>query len=193
VQVVAIDGDTTAYSTLTLPEKALVPVDRRLLRPLDPAQHFAEQEQIVRVEAGASSTIEDVGSSKAESYDSLTSVFRLFRTLSGMEELDRFEFLTRWPGLAREAKLELYSKHACHELHFFLWNKDPQFFAEIVRPYPRAEGAQDLPRPLAARGRPRALSRAGRVRPAQHGRAHPADGACSESPRGWRAPSARSG
>src|SRR5205807_3190015 len=32
-------------------------------------------------------------------------------------------------------KRELYSKFACHELHFFLARKDPAFFAAVVKPY----------------------------------------------------------
>ena len=28
-----------------------------------------------------------------------------------------------------------YSKYACHELHFFLYHKDPEFFRTVVQPY----------------------------------------------------------
>lgn len=135
VHVIAIDGESTVYSSLALPEKPLAPSDRRLMRPLDPAQPFAEQEHVVRVEAGASSTIDDLSSARSEQYGSLSDVFRLYRTLSSQAELERFDFLLRWPQLAEAEKRELYSKHACHEVHVFLAHRDPRFFAEVVRPY----------------------------------------------------------
>jgi hypothetical protein len=37
--------------------------------------------------------------------------------------------------MTRAEKLDNYSKHACHELHFFLSQKDPEFFRSVVRPF----------------------------------------------------------
>ena len=79
--------------------------------------------------------MEDLRTSRIEPYDSLGAVFQLFATLSRNPELQEFSFLLSWPGLKPEEQRELYSKHACHELHFFLHEKDPRFFAEVVRPY----------------------------------------------------------
>ena len=135
IHAVAVDDESTVYTSLVRAEKPLVPADLRLARGLDPAKHFAEQRRLELVDTGASTTIEDVTTASVESYDSLASVFRLFATLSGNQDLVEFNFLLRWPELESEEKRELYSKYACHELHFFLHQKDRAFFDEVVRPY----------------------------------------------------------
>ena len=40
-----------------------------------------------------------------------------------------------WPTLKLEEKRALYLKYASHELHFFLYKKDPEFFKTAIRPY----------------------------------------------------------
>jgi len=49
--------------------------------------------------------------------------------------LEEFSFLANWPDLDRSQKLDLYSKHACHELSFFLYHKDPEFFRTVIAAY----------------------------------------------------------
>ena len=46
-----------------------------------------------------------------------------------------FNFIKTWPTLKLEAKRSLYLKYASHELHFFLYKKDPEFFKTAIRPY----------------------------------------------------------
>jgi hypothetical protein len=135
VHVFAADTRETIHVSLALDERPLSPSDQRLARSLDPARHFAEQRRIEFVDAGGTLRIEDAGSSKAETYDSLAGVFRLFRALNPGAGLERFAFLLRWPGLTFEEKRVLYSEHACHELHLFLARKDPRFFETVVQPY----------------------------------------------------------
>ena len=74
-------------------------------------------------------------SAELQVYDDLASVFALFRTISEDASQDQFEFLTRWPSLDDTEKRAKYSEFACHELHVFLHEKDPEFFAAVVRPY----------------------------------------------------------
>jgi hypothetical protein len=135
VHVVAVDARETVYVSLALEERPLAPADQRLARALDVTRHFAEQRRVEFVDAGATARIEDAGSSRAETYDSLATVYRLFRTLQPQAGLEEFEFLLRWPALGDDEKRALYSEHACHELHVFLQRKDPRFFEEVVRPY----------------------------------------------------------
>ena len=40
-----------------------------------------------------------------------------------------------WPTLKLAEKQAFYSKFACHELNFFIAQKDPDFFKAIVKPY----------------------------------------------------------
>jgi hypothetical protein len=135
VHVLALDGEQAVYRTLVRPEVPLVPRPRHLAAALDPAEHSAEQRRIELVSAGASVVIDDARTTKTARLDSLASVHRLLLSIRVDADLARFEFVVRWPSLTRAEKLELYARHACHELHFFLFQKDPVFFGEVVRPF----------------------------------------------------------
>jgi hypothetical protein len=77
----------------------------------------------------------DAISARFETYDHLGRVFTLLRTLSGNETLAEFAFILEWPSFDEKKKRELYSKHACHELAFFIARKDPAFFTQVLQPY----------------------------------------------------------
>ena len=62
-------------------------------------------------------------------------MYALYTTLSHDPKLAEFSFLLRWPKMKIEEKKELYSKHACHELSFFVFQKDKEFFTTVVKPY----------------------------------------------------------
>ncbi|MHC5070783.1 MAG: hypothetical protein ACYTGO_09895 [Planctomycetota bacterium] len=135
LHVLAVDSEDTVYASLVRPEKALEARSRQLARALDGKRHFAEQRRIEFIAAGGEAVLADAATARAETYDSLAAVYRLFSTLSGNQDLARFAFLLRWPKLTPAEKHELYEKHACHELHFFVHEKDPEFFKQVVRPY----------------------------------------------------------
>jgi hypothetical protein len=135
LHVVAIDPTQTAYRSISLPEKPMELVDLRLAAGLDPEEHFTQQKQISIIGTGDEFVLADLGSSRFEMYDTLARVYGLYATLSGDAKLAEFNFILRWPGMELEEKQTLYSKHACHELNFFLLKKDPDFFEQIVQPY----------------------------------------------------------
>ena len=135
IHVLAVDDDDTVYATLTREESKLVPRGRQLAEALPADRHFGEQRRIEFVPTGGQAVLADAGTARAESYDSLAAVYRLYATLSHNNDLAAFSFVLRWPTLSAAEKRELYDKHACHELHFFLYRKDPEFFREVVRPY----------------------------------------------------------
>ncbi|MCC6670129.1 MAG: hypothetical protein IT458_03655 [Planctomycetes bacterium] len=135
VHVLAADARDTVYATLALAEQPLRTRERRLEAGLDPERHFTQQRRIEFVAAGASAVVEDTATAATTTYDSLAAVFRLFQALSGSRDLETFAFLLRWPELTAEQKHELYGKHACHEVHLFLHQKDRAFFDAVVRPY----------------------------------------------------------
>src|SRR5207248_10225103 len=107
----------------------------RLSAGLDPKGHFTQQKQVSILTPGQPFTLADVAGGRFEVYDSLPKVFTLYATLSRDPKLAEFAFVTRWPKLKPEEKRAEYSKHACHELNFFLFKKDPDFFRTVVRPY----------------------------------------------------------
>lgn len=136
IRIVAIDNTATAALDITGTPLPVNLRDRRLLDPIDPATSMTQQRRIAFVDAGEAIEIRDAASAGAKSFDTLGDVFLLYRTMSGEDsELAKFEFLTRWPSLTDEERLENYSTFVCHELNAFLREKDPEFFRAIVVPY----------------------------------------------------------
>ncbi len=135
LQAVAVDPLHTTSRHVSLPEVKAAVADLRLKDGLDPARHFAQQQQVTVVEPGKPLEVADIGASRFQVYDSLPKVYGLFATLSKDPKLAEFAFVTTWPAKKPEEKRALYSKYACHELNFFLAKRDPEFFAAVVRPY----------------------------------------------------------
>ena len=135
VRVVAIDPHNTVYRDLSLPEMEMRFEDLRLLAGLDPKEHFTEQKQVTVVKPEGQFVLPDIATSEFEAYDTLGKVYALYATLSSNPTLVEFGFILNWPKLKPEEKRTLYSKHACHELTFFLSKKDPDFFKAVILPY----------------------------------------------------------
>ncbi|HVL12972.1 MAG TPA: hypothetical protein VM529_10430, partial [Gemmata sp.] len=135
IHVVAVDPLSTTSRSLTLPERPVVFADLRLKNGLDPARHFTQQKQVSVLQPGQEFTLADVVGSRFQAYDSLAKAFSFYATLSKNPTLTEFGFVLTWPKMKVEEKRTLYSKYACHELNYFLSRKDPQFFAEVVKPY----------------------------------------------------------
>jgi hypothetical protein len=137
LHLVAVDPRNTAYRVVSLPEVKSAPRDLRLATGLDAAVHFTQQKQIGVVAEGQKFELADVTSSKFEAYDSLAKVYTLFSTLGSDPKLVEFGFILGWHKLSEEEKRAKYSKYACHELSFFIRQKDPEFFKQAVQPYLR--------------------------------------------------------
>ncbi|MBM4063784.1 MAG: hypothetical protein FJ265_22195, partial [Planctomycetes bacterium] len=135
VRVLAIDGDQALQQTLVRAEAPLTPRARQLAVALDGGTHFVEQKRIEFVAAGSTAVLGDVRAGGVEIYDSLAAAFRLLLAANRDESLAKFAFVLQWPKLADADKQKLYSEHACHELHFFLYHKDRKFFDAVVRPF----------------------------------------------------------
>ena len=135
LHIVAVDPQNTVCREVALPK--LVTRFRRLqlLAGLDPKKHYTEQKKVSIVRTGKPFTLKDITTSDFEAYDSLARVYALYATLSGNQTLGEFSFVLRWPDLKPEEKQEKYSKYACHELSFFIHQKDPDFFRTVVLPY----------------------------------------------------------
>lgn len=133
--VIAVDPLTTVYRSLALDKLAMPFRDLRLADGLDPEKHYTQQKSITPLQKGEVFELADITSGRFDTYDSLASVYSLLLTLSNDETLGKFDFLTRWPQLTTEEKQEKYSEYACHELNFFVYKKDPDFFREVVEPY----------------------------------------------------------
>ncbi|OWK44511.1 hypothetical protein [Fimbriiglobus ruber] len=135
LNAVAVDPLSTTSRFVALPEPKTLFADLRLRTGLDPTKHYTQQKQVTILEPGKAFTIDDVAASRFEAYDSLPKVYSLYATLSRDPKLAEFAFVATWPKLKPEEKKAMYSKYACHELHFFLLKKDPAFFTAVVKPY----------------------------------------------------------
>ncbi|MBK8097155.1 MAG: hypothetical protein IPK26_08610 [Planctomycetes bacterium] len=136
LQIVAVDRDDTVAESLAVGDPALAPRPRQLQNGLTSERHVTEQRRIEFVAGGGAAVIDDPSTTKIETYGSLAEVFALYLTTGG-GDLGRFAFLMRWPTLTPAEKNDLYAEHACHEVDFFLYKKDAEFFAKVVQPYLR--------------------------------------------------------
>ncbi len=135
LRIYAVDPENTVFRELSLKQDAPKFADLRLTRGLDPEKPFTEQKKVSALKAGEKFVLNDITTSKFEAYDSLPKVYSLLNTLSGNSTLQEFVFINNWPGLKPEEKQEKYSKYACHELNFFIYRKDPEFFKKVIQPY----------------------------------------------------------
>lgn len=134
VRAIVVDPELTTSADLALPEVSPAHRDRRLHLALDPEGHFAEERKISPLPRGATVVVDDVRTGKLELVDALPRARQLLLTLSDDETLDDFEFVTRWSQIAPDERARLYGEYACHELHLFLAEKDPETFSRVVRP-----------------------------------------------------------
>jgi hypothetical protein len=135
VRVVAVDPLATTSRIVSLPEQPAKFGDLRLRDGLNPNGHFTQQKLTSVLAANRPFTLSDAAGSRFEAYDSIGRVFGLYMTRSTDPRLAEFAFLPNWPKLKLEEKRSEYSKHASHELNFFLYKKDPDFFAAVVKPF----------------------------------------------------------
>lgn len=135
LQVLAVDPTQTVSRNVSLIEKPREILDLRLVKGLDIANHFMQQKQVSLIAANAEFVIDDVAASRFKTYDSLSSIYQLYSTLRSSTSLQEFNFILKWPHYDSDKKRELYSKYACHELSFFLYNKDKKFFDKVILPH----------------------------------------------------------
>ncbi|HET9990505.1 MAG TPA: hypothetical protein VFQ65_18380, partial [Kofleriaceae bacterium] len=118
-----------------LAEPPLEPRDLRLRVALDPDRHALQTKSIAPLRAGGVLEIRDLATAKVHLLDSLERAHAYLLALREDSDLRDFAWITRWHALADSERRELYSKHACHELHLFLYCKDRTFFDAVVRPH----------------------------------------------------------
>lgn len=137
VHVLAVDPENTVCRELVLDGLDSEFRDVRLADALDPKADFTQDKTISLLGVGGTLVVKDPRSAEFEVYDSVGKLLDLYRTLSGDATLAEFSFIADWPLLKPEEKREKYSKYACHELSFFLSQRDPGFFRQVIVPYLR--------------------------------------------------------
>ncbi|MCE5326046.1 MAG: hypothetical protein LLG01_06490 [Planctomycetaceae bacterium] len=140
VRILAVNASESAMREFSLDEAAMPMLDLRLDKGALAEKHFAQQKHIETLQSGQSLTLRDAASSKWETYDSLARAYGLYVTLAkgdAAAKLAEFAFILNWPAMKDAEKREKYSQYACHELNFFLYKKDPDFFRKVILPYLR--------------------------------------------------------
>jgi hypothetical protein len=135
VRVVVTDPVQVASATLALPDSPIVRRELRMTANLDPEKSFSEQKRLTIVDAGEAFELADATTSRLHLVDDLRDAHDLLLTIREDATLREFAFVLDWPGMKEEQKRGKYSKYACHELNFFLLQKDLEFFNRVVKPY----------------------------------------------------------
>lgn len=135
VQVVCVDREAATRAELALPETKLAPRDRRLARALPPEAHVTERRQIDPCPAGGAVTIRDLATARVHVIDTVARAHAYLLSLREEPGLRELEFVTRWHQLGEAERAEKVSKHACHELHLFLYFRDRPYFARVIAPF----------------------------------------------------------
>eukprot|EP01126_Amoeba_proteus_P053493 TRINITY_DN6520_c0_g1_i13.p1 TRINITY_DN6520_c0_g1~~TRINITY_DN6520_c0_g1_i13.p1 ORF type:complete len:1192 (-),score=285.06 TRINITY_DN6520_c0_g1_i13:75-3650(-) len=136
IRVVAVDGPGLVVSEYFLPYKKIGVLDLRMSpsRALEPEGHFTEQQLVTTSFPGEKFTIRDLSTARFRIYDTLSDIYHLLCVLSESSRnvLSKFEFVLKWNDFSEEVKFAKYSEFQCHELNFFLFKKDKEFFDRHV-------------------------------------------------------------
>ncbi|MCA8960735.1 MAG: hypothetical protein KDC38_09490, partial [Planctomycetes bacterium] len=126
----------SSIRTLLLDDTPLEVRDLTLGRALDVDRHFVRRRRIVTVEAGGALTVDDARANRVQWIASLSDLFRVAETMVDAQ-LGRFAPLLDWPTATDAEKEALYTELAGHELHYFLHQKDRDYFDRVVVPHLR--------------------------------------------------------
>ncbi|MDA3875418.1 MAG: hypothetical protein PF795_15835, partial [Kiritimatiellae bacterium] len=135
LEIVVLDRFGSTVTRYLLPHRDFEPREVRLQNGLDPAQRFSRQKRVRKIDAQAPILFPDLATTRYQVIKDFGQAFDLLQTLSGNPELAAFQFLKTWPQLDEAAKRTHYGEFASHELHLFLYERDPDFFQAVVRPY----------------------------------------------------------
>ena len=135
LRILATDPLSSVLRHAALEDTPAATRELRQIAGLDPAKPYAEQKLVTPVPTAGTLAIADATTARFETCDTVAKAYRLLATLGGTPAFEEFSFIATWPALDAKEKHRLYSKYACHELSFFLHEKDPEFFRDVVAPY----------------------------------------------------------
>lgn len=134
LRILAVDPLTTVLKDVALEDTPIQTRELRLAAGLDPAKTYSEQKLVTSLAAQGTLAIPDAVTARFEICDTVAKAYHLLATLGSNPPLEEFSFITTWPDLDAAHKQEQYSKYACHELNFFLYHKDREFFRSVIAP-----------------------------------------------------------
>ena len=133
LRLVAIDPVQQVSLDFPLKDSSTQIRELRMATDLNPKDAHTKKKQISLLQANQAFELKDFTTSRFRSIDSLRDAYDLLLTVNGDSILREFDFIFDWPNMKPSERLEKYRSHACHELHFFLFKKDPEFFNQVVK------------------------------------------------------------
>ena len=128
-------SDASWTRRIVLPRAELPLKDLRLAQGLGTEQRFASRRDFSLLAPGQSAEISAIGGSKSGRIGTLAEAWTYLASSHPQANFAELAPLLSWNKLDDKAKLDFYRKHACHEVHFFLFRRDPAFFAKNIRPF----------------------------------------------------------
>jgi hypothetical protein len=135
VQIVAVSLDQVVARTHFAPATPPKTRDLRLAKAFPDDKLLAEQKVVSALAKGDTIQLPLAAGNDLQIIDGLGKMFDYLQALRKDDTLDQYRFILGWGALPEKEKLALYSKHACHELAFFVYRQDRAFFDRVLRPY----------------------------------------------------------
>ena len=116
--------------------------DLTLKPSMDPEGTYAETKKELILQEGGKFVINDPVSAQIQIIDNQEKLFKCQLEIKKSmghdnenlpEGYKTWEFLTRWHQLTLAQKNSYLDKYSSHELHFFIYNKDPEYFNSVVK------------------------------------------------------------
>lgn len=106
--------------------------DRRVKSTLDIKDHY-----ILSRLFECSNKFKILKDSKLKLISSLSEIVPIIKSFSSLNEnlLNPFNYLFNWNKLSLEDKNYFYSRTICNEINYFIYKKDKEYFANVVRPF----------------------------------------------------------
>jgi len=136
ISVCAMDSSTAVPALYEMKRSTpLKAIDLRLANSLDPSKLLGQRSSCRPFTQGQTLVIRNRASSDFVVFRTAGELYRYCTALHNNALLREFEFVTTWHSMTAQEKLDKYSEYACHELNFFIYKKDREFFDKVIKPY----------------------------------------------------------
>ena len=99
----------------------------------EPSENYVQSKAIAELLPGQELTLNM--NHEWEVVDSFEKIFTLFGNMASNVDLTSVQFLKQWPTYTETQKLKKHDEMACHEINVWIKFKDPDFFAQHIKPY----------------------------------------------------------
>lgn len=134
LSIVVTNGQDTTYAYHILGDSKPKFRDIRQTQKYANSDHYRQENQIKVFNNLQKFNPKKQGVSDYEIYRSIDEVYALYKAISTDHRLNEFKFLLSWNKLDQSQKLHNYSKYGSHEVNFYLYHRDKQFFKSFVKP-----------------------------------------------------------